>query len=166
MKIGEALTRRAALQTKIGELRSRLEDNVLVQEGEEPGEAPQELLDELERTVDELERLIVAINRTNVSVRLESGETLMEALARRDALSSKHATLSRAADAANIRQTRYLRSELKLEPKVEVAELRGRADRLARDRRDLDTRIQAANWTHDLEGIEGGAGKPTETRAE
>lgn len=151
MKIGEALTRRAALQTKIGELRSRLEDNVLVQEGENPSEDPNALLAELEHTVDELERLIVAINRTNVKVRLPSGETVMEALAHRDALASKHGTLSRAADAANVRQTRYLRSELKFEAKVEVADLRARADRVAQERRDLDMRLQAANWAHDIE---------------
>lgn len=156
MKIGEALTRRAALQTKIGELRSRLEDNVLVQEGEDPSEDPNALLLELERTVDELERLIVAINRTNVAVRLDSGETVMEALAHRDALGSKQATLSRAANAANVRQTRYLRSELKFESKVAVADLRARADRLAQERRDLDMRLQAANWAHTIEEDEQG----------
>jgi hypothetical protein len=150
MKIGEALTRRAALQTQVGELRTRLEESVLVQEGESPAEEPSTLLERLDTVVDELERLVVAINATNVLVRLADGRTIMEAIARREALARKHGTLTRAADAANVSQNRYLRSELKLERKVEVADLRTRADELARERRELDAQIQAANWTHDL----------------
>ena len=48
MKLAEALQERADLRTKIDELRSRLTNNALVQEGEEPAEDPQELLSALD----------------------------------------------------------------------------------------------------------------------
>lgn len=52
MKLAEALTERKALNTKIGELRTRLEQNALVQEGDKPSEDPQELMTELNQNVE------------------------------------------------------------------------------------------------------------------
>ncbi|MCK1815621.1 hypothetical protein MTQ13_15260 [Streptomyces sp. XM4011] len=43
-----------------------------------------------------------------------------------------------------------LRSELKMLSALPVAELRDRADRLAREVREIDVRIQRANWEVDL----------------
>lgn len=48
MKLAEALQERADLNRKISSLRGRLENVVLVQEGEEPVENPRELLGELD----------------------------------------------------------------------------------------------------------------------
>ena len=58
MKLAEALQERADLNCKIDELRNRLQHNALVQEGEEPAEAPEELLTELDFSIDRLEELI------------------------------------------------------------------------------------------------------------
>lgn len=83
MKLAEALITRADFQKRLEQLRQRLTFSVLVQEGEEPPEDPQALLDEVVRLTQELETLIPRINRSNLTVRLESGQTLTEALARR-----------------------------------------------------------------------------------
>ncbi|MBC8093936.1 MAG: hypothetical protein H7Y15_18765, partial [Pseudonocardia sp.] len=45
---------------------------------------------------------------------------------------------------------RQLRSELRQLSALPVAELRTRADGVARDLRELDVRIQQANWEADL----------------
>ena len=47
MKLAEALQERADLNRRIEQLRNRLENSALVQEGERPAEAPEVLLEEL-----------------------------------------------------------------------------------------------------------------------
>jgi hypothetical protein len=44
----------------------------------------------------------------------------------------------------------YMQSNIKYFRAVDVAEVQKRADDLARRYRDLDTRIQAVNWSVDL----------------
>ena len=48
MKLANALSQRAELQTRIRQLEERLNNNAQVQEGEEPAEDPMELLRELD----------------------------------------------------------------------------------------------------------------------
>src|SRR5262245_20927504 len=84
MKLAEALVERKAAQTKITELNDRLQRVALVQEGDQPAEAPAVLLTELSDVAARLETLIVAINRTNLQAALPSGESLTAAIARRD----------------------------------------------------------------------------------
>ncbi|WP_339248536.1 DIP1984 family protein [Paenibacillus sp. FSL F4-0243] len=64
MKLAEALVNRSDLTRKIAQLKQRLERVVKVQEGEEPAEQPEALLQELERAVNEQTILIRVINRS------------------------------------------------------------------------------------------------------
>ena len=150
MKLAEALATRADLQRRIEGMRARLRQSALVQEGEEPPEDPNELLSETEGMVSELERLVGGINRTNLSARLADGATITEALARRDALALRHGLLGALIQSASDRVPRYGRTEIRILPTVEVGSLRRRMDDLAKERRELDTAIQATNWTTDL----------------
>jgi len=150
-KLGEALARRAELQQRLGELRDRLRVIALVQEGDQPAEDPQPLLNELDQVASELEHVIAAINRTNSSARLESGRTLTDALARRDVLGVLHGALKSVADATAQQQARYSRSEIRIVRTFDVAAVRARVDELARERRELDVEIQTANWTVELD---------------
>lgn len=150
MKLGEALTRRSDLQTRMVELRNRLAQSARVQEGEKPHEDPGALLEEFDAVADELESLVGQINRANLAVRLPDGRTLTEALARRDSLTLRHQTLRALAEAAAEKHDRYSRSEIKIESTVAVAEIRRKVDDLARERRELDVAIQEANWASDL----------------
>jgi hypothetical protein len=122
-----------------------------VQEGDSPPEDPAPLLAEFDQVADELERLIGSINATNSVTRLESGVTLTDALARRDVLGWRHSALKAVADATAQQQARYSRSEIRLVRTFDVGGVRRRMDELARERRQLDTEIQAANWTSDLQ---------------
>ncbi len=81
MKLGEALTLRSQLLTRIAQIRERLTASALVQEGEKPSEDPAALLSEFEAMAGELEALIAQINRTNLATQLPTGETLTDALA-------------------------------------------------------------------------------------
>lgn len=152
MKIAEALALRADAARRVEQLRSRIVANARYQEGETPTEDAAALLVEAREVLGELETLIRRINRTNAATRIGE-ETLTDALARRDVLRLRHAVVSAAADAAageGRRGFRQLRSELKMISALPVAELRGQADDLARQVREVDTLIQRTNWEVDL----------------
>lgn len=150
--IGEALNRRSDLQKRIAQLEERLCASVLVQEGDDPPERPQELLAELDESCAELERLIAQINLTNAQTRLRSGMTVTEALARRDVLGMRVAATRAAIRGATDRRpfSRYSRSEIRLVRQVEVKELQRLVDMMAQARRVLDDELQVHNWTTPL----------------
>jgi hypothetical protein len=150
MTLGEALTVRADLQARLGELRGRLLAVAKVQEGESPAEQPDVLLAEFEQTAERLRTLIARINRTNLTVETADGESLTAALARRDVLAVRHKAHRELAAAASEQSERYSLREIKMTATVDVAQLRRTVDELARDRRELDVALQATNWANSL----------------
>ena len=150
MKLAEGLLERKSLQEKIEALRGRLDESVLVQEGDRPPEPPEALLAELEETIKRLEALIRQINATNVRARLGEDVSIADAIVRRDMLRLRRQALEQVAQSASLRQHRYGRKEVKFVATVSPAELRKRIDGLSREWRELDARIQAANWTTEM----------------
>ncbi|MBH8554741.1 DIP1984 family protein [Nostocaceae cyanobacterium CENA357] len=150
MKLAEALVERKAAQTKIGELNERLQRIILVQEGEQPAEQPTTLLQELDDVVHRLEALIVAINRTNVQVQLPDGRSIMAAIAQRDVVRMQIGVLETLIRSASSPQFRTRGSEIKFVVTLDIAQLHRERDQLARAYRELDTAIQAVNWSADL----------------
>jgi hypothetical protein len=150
MKLAEALVLRADHQKRVAQLKQRLQLVARVQEGDRPAEDPQALLAELERVIAELTDLIQRINRTNAATALEPGLTISDALAVRDMLDLRHGAFRELAQRATVTQDRYSRSEIRFQSTVDAGALQHRADQVAQERRDLDTRLQAANWVIDL----------------
>lgn len=149
MKLAEALIARADLQKKIAQIRSRMEQNAKVQEGEKPAEEVAELLSVYDEMMSEFEMLVKRINRTNGTTALNDG-TLTDAIAERDCLRAKIAAYRDLYDAAAIKQERYSRSEVKYVRCIETAELQNKIDAMSKQYREIDTNIQAANWQTDL----------------
>lgn len=153
MKLAEALTARADLQRRIEQLRARITANARYQEGEEPAEDASALLVEADAALAQLRDLIRRINATNSRLDLGTDGTMTDALAARDVLRLQHSLLADAAAAAsgaNERFPRQMRSELRQISALPVGELRADADAVAQELRELDNRIQQANWSHDL----------------
>ena len=150
MKLAEALILRADCQKRLHKLKERLARSAKVQEGEEPPEQPQALLEELDNLINQLADLIKKINRTNSSTMLEENFSISDALARRDSLQIKKSIYDSVIQTAANRQDRYGRSEIKYLTTVNIAELQARIDRMARDYRQLDTNIQQVNWNTEL----------------
>ncbi len=150
MKLAEALVLRADVQKRIEQLRNRLRQSVIVQEGETPPEDPQELLAEAARLTNQLAQLVARINRANLETALPDGATLTEALARRDALQTQYSLIETAAETASARVDRYGRSEIRKVATVDVGALRKQLEQLAKERRELDTAIQATNWATEV----------------
>ncbi|MFB8790180.1 MAG: DIP1984 family protein [Potamolinea sp.] len=150
MKLAESLILRADCQKRIEQLKQRLVRSARVQEGETPPENPQALIAELEATVNELTDLIKRINKTNSLTNLQDTITISDALAQRDTLLLKRNVYNAVVEEASVRQDRYSSSEIKLFSTVNVAELQTQVDQLSRDCRELDTKIQQANWNTEL----------------
>jgi hypothetical protein len=154
VKLGEALTVRADAARRVNQLQARIVASARFQEGEEPAEDAAALLAEAGGALDELEQLIRRINRTNAVAVMGSAGTITDALARRDALRLRHVLLTSAADAAAGKNragaVRQLRSELKMVAALPVSQLRAEADTIARELRELDVRLQQANWEVEL----------------
>ena len=149
MKRAEALQERADLNRRIEQLRYRLSNNVLVQEGEKPLEDPAALLEELESSFTRLEWLIARINLTNCAVKVE-GRSLTELIARRDVLSLRAEAYRRLVEEASQNTHRATRTEIKILSAVNVPALQRQADDASRELRLLDNTLQATNWTADL----------------
>ena len=150
MLLAEALILRADCQTRLSQLKERLVRNAKVQEGDLPAEDPNELVEELERLAARLQNLIQQINKTNSVTKLRKDMTIADAIAVRDVLKIRFRAYRELTEAATVTQSRYGSSEVKFLSTVKVAEIQKKVDSLARNYRDLDSEIQAANWLTDL----------------
>ncbi len=149
MKLAEALQARADLNTRIAQLRARLNNNALVQEGESTAEDPKALLKQLNDCVSELQDLIARINLTNSTVKTE-GKTLTEWIAVRDALTLKLSVCRDLVNTASSAAYRARGTEIRIKPALSVKNLQDEVDAMAKELRLTDNRIQAANWANDL----------------
>ncbi|WP_314713103.1 DIP1984 family protein [Leptotrichia wadei] len=149
MKIAEALILRADIQKRIAQLRTRLNNNAKVQENEEPAENPELLLTELENLISQLNDLIVKINRTNTLSKID-GISLVELIAKKDTLSQKAGILREFIEIASQKVDLYSTTEIKVFSTVNVSEQQKKLDKLSKEIRETDTKLQQANWTIDL----------------
>ncbi len=150
MKLAEALNRRAEISQKLQELRERTIRNVLVQEGEEPSENPSELLKLQESLFLEFENLVTSINQTNNQISLSDGKLMVLALSQRETLKLKHSLYKSIASEATPKISRYSKTEIKSISVVNVSEIQQSADLYAQKLRELDGKIQQANWSNEL----------------
>lgn len=149
MKLAEALQERADLNRRVEQLRARLSNNVVMQEGVKPVESPDALLSEMDALLKRLEALIIAINRTNMATVVD-GAPLSDALARRDVLKMRINMLRNVVDQASRLAQRSRGDEIRQLSAVDVRALQRQVDDLSRDFRLLDNRVQAANWATEL----------------
>ena len=145
MKLAEALQERADLNRRIDELRRRLENSILVQEGEDPAEDPAALLAELDGALARLETLMAQINLTNCRTRAD-GLTLTELIARKDALQVRLSAYRDLVYTAGQSTSRARGTEIKVKAVLKASELQKQADAMAKELRRLDNLLQETNW--------------------
>lgn len=149
MKLATALSQRADLQRKISELSVRLNNNAKVQEGEEPAEKPEALLEELDDCFVDLEELIRRINHTNNVAKIES-YTITDLIAKRDCLKERIRIMRDFLNVSSDKVSRFSKSEIKIYSTVPVAELQRQVDNYSKQLRQTVELIQELNWTTDL----------------
>ncbi len=145
MKLAEALQERADLNRNIEQLKSRLNNNVLVQEGEKTVEEPAKLKQELDASLERLAYLIAHINHTKVD-----GQTLTELIAKKDALLLKISVYKSIVYAGSQTSYRARNSEIKIKSAISVPDWQTEVDQMAKELRLLDNKLQATNWNTDL----------------
>ena len=150
MKLAEALSIRKDLQKRILQIEKRLEDNVKVQEGDEPAENPEELMKELDGCLNRLEELIWHINLTNVQTVNEAGKTITQMIAEKDVLTMRISALRDTFEKASSQQERYSHSEIKMVTVVDVKQLGKQIDEYSAKLRKLDIEIQTLNFQTEL----------------
>lgn len=153
MKLAAALQERADLRRVIGQLEARIVNNARIAEGTTPTEDPAELIRTLDGAMDRLAALITAINGTN-SVTVVDGRSLTEWIAQRDTLKEKIEIYRRLVNEASEVTRRMTHSEIRIVPAVDVPTLNRQTDKMAKELRLMDNRIQAANWTTELIGLD------------
>jgi uncharacterized coiled-coil DUF342 family protein len=149
VKLAEALQERADLNRNIEQLRSRLANNVIVQENEKPAEDPQALIKELDSAVSRLEELMKRINQTNCMT-ISEGKSITELIAARDALKVKIAVYKDIVSNASQTARRARMSEIKILSAVDVRKLQKKIDDMSKEFRVTDNKIQALNWSTEL----------------
>jgi hypothetical protein len=162
MQLDEALNEIADCRKRLAQITSRLPNVARYQEGEEPAENAGDLLAEARGLIDRIEELNHHINLTNSRTYVAAGEgdtgrTITELLARRDALGARVRVLNETADAATGESSsrgfgygRRMRSELTERTDLDVPALRREASQMAQERRQLDLLIQRAGQTTEL----------------
>ena len=150
MKLAEALILRSDLQTKLASLQQRINNNVLIQEGDQPSEDPEQLLKEAFAVNTELHDLIKRIHMTNAQAQTVQGQALLDVLNERDFLISQHRILQQAIDSTRRESARYSSSEIRWIKVVSVSDLQKQADQISQKLRQNNLEIQASNWQVDL----------------
>jgi len=145
MKLAEALQERADLNRKIEELRRRLGNCILTQEGEDPAEDPAALLTELDAAAERLETLMAQINLTNSKSRV-NGVTLTEMIARKDALMLRLSAYRDLVYTAGQTVSRARGTEIRVRAVLKASELQKTVDQMAKEVRQLDNLLQETNW--------------------
>src|SRR5438105_9412513 len=107
MKLAEALLLRADIQKKLASLQARAQKYAVVQEGERPAEDPLAILRQVEAVAIELQKLVFVINKANLQHQIATGESLTEALAKRDSLALRHRILQSVLDVCAKPSERY-----------------------------------------------------------
>lgn len=149
MKLAEALSIRKDLQTRIEQLRTRIINNVRIQEGEEPAEDPKQLLKELDSCLKQLQEYIYRINVTNMNT-MSDDKPLTQLMAERDVLTKRVQVLRDVFNQASATTERYSRSEIKFITTIDVKAMAAQIDKLSAQLRELDVKIQALNFATDL----------------
>ncbi len=134
------------MQKKLSSLRERIVANAVVQDGDKPSEDPEKLIKEANGVLDDLESLIFRINDCNLKSKLSDGRTITEGIARRDALVQRHALLQAALGGLRKEPDRYSMREIKWVAVLDVPKVQKQCDELAKKIRELNARIQEANW--------------------
>lgn len=149
MKLAEALNLRADLNKRISQLRMRLLSNAKVQENDVPAENPEDLITELNQCLIEFEEIIGRINTTNCKT-FYNDMSITELLAKRDAMALKASILRDFLVSASEKIDRYSNKEIRILSTVDVRKFQIEVDKISKELRQLDTKLQELNWTTEL----------------
>ena len=92
----------------------------------------------------------IGINETNSKTTFGDGISISDAIALRDCLGAKHQAYHNIYTSTKISTRRYGQSEIKFVRCIEPKEVQKQIDKLAKEYRELDTKLHGVNWTVDI----------------
>ncbi len=150
MKLAEALIKRGNLQKRIEGLKEKLIRYSRVQEGENPPENPDDIYKELKLNLDELISFVQRINKTNSKIMFDEKYSIADVLTYRDILLHNYKILYKVIESATDIGDRYSKKEIKVLSSINVKGYQKEADKISKEYRELDIKIQEKNWLIDL----------------
>lgn len=150
MKLAEALVLRADLQKKLENLKKRLANSVRKLDDIQVIEDPTALKLEAEETITVLYSLIDRIYRTNQSVILPSGQSMVTVLAKRDELVERRKLLDYIINKSLPDSGLYFNERGKWQPAIDISAYQKQMDDISMQIRRLNLDIQQTNWQVDL----------------
>jgi hypothetical protein len=147
MKLAEGLLLRADLIKKIEHLVNRVRPLLVVADDKQPQEDPVKLLAQIRKTNQDLNSIIVRINKTNNETYMNDGLTLMEGLAKRDALKLLSEKLRNIREWSQIDNRNSYGRQIAT---VNINDLQIEIDQTGRYFREIDSKIQELNWLTEL----------------
>lgn len=150
MKLAEALVLRADLQKKLENLKKRLANSVLKLDDIQVIEDPAILKLEADETIAILYSLIDRIYRTNQSVILPSGQSMVTVLAKRDELVERRKLLDYIINKSLPDSGLYFNERGKWQPAIDISAYQKQMNDIAMQIRRLNLGIQQTNWQVDL----------------
>lgn len=153
MKLGEALTRRKDLATRISQVFNDLKGALVHEKEVKPDQDAAKLYIEFNDLLTQHGELIATINRTNSNTPFNDKLSIADAIAFRDELKSRQTYLDGLIIAARPRRERNYSDPgavVEYVSQMPAASLRDERDRVAKEYRELDVALQGLNWTVDL----------------
>jgi len=150
MKLAALILEKSDIENKVSQLVTRINSCARIQEGDTAPEEPAELLEELNTVYKRLELVNNAITRANHSAKFSDNQPyLINALVARDVLAKKIGQLNSIVNSCGTQQ-RFARNEIKFVTNIDVVSLRAEIDKLTKEKRDLNAKIQELNWIVDV----------------
>lgn len=112
-------------------------------------EEPEQLKRELDASVERLAYLISRINLTNSQTKVD-GRTLTELIARKDALILKIGVYKDIVYTGSQTSYRARNTEIKIKTAISVTDWQDEIDKMAKELRLLDNKLQENNWSTDM----------------
>jgi chemotaxis methyl-accepting protein methylase len=138
------------MKKKIAQLEQRIKQNVKTQEGDEAGESVSELIAEHGELVNDLQIIISRINKTNVLTEVRGYSSIEQMISLCNRLKTNISAYRDFYDAATIKHTSFMRSEIKFVRQVDLKALQNCINGWSKTLREYDSSIQQANWNTDL----------------
>lgn len=149
MKLAEALLEYRALKEHITFLSDYLCQNLTYKEGSQPQDNLDDLFKDLKTSLSRQEKLITMINLRNCITRVDN-RTLTEMMAYRDALMSEIKIKQNILKNSSQHSLNTNGSSIKILSNLDSGKLRKEIDTLAKELRELNTKIQFTNWSTEL----------------
>ena len=151
MLLAEALLKKAVLKKELEALEQRMGDSARIPHDEEPVDDYLVLLGSYREKEGELLDMSLRILATNISTAFREGETISQAIIRRDSLKRVVSMYNKLLNAASGGERRLFSSrDIKYKRLVDMDKVRVNKDNVAMQYRDLDVKLQQLNWNTEL----------------